>query len=392
MGLPAWSAQGGSVTNESTTATTTNDSGMAAASPKLQLEAVNTVVNTILYGFGGTTQVASTSGTDKSQTTSGVSSQNDAGGEPELNPVEKLADDYFDVSDAESEDTVIVKPQPLKTLADTFLGSQGNAKPEDKLPAKPDPVGKTSVGSSGTSTTTTNTKEIQKPNAEGGKATGSKDTVSLDFSPFASLTRLGSHNPNRTTTTKSQTTSNAGSKATVNPQSYLVKSLGPSFGATFTSTTAAKNTGKSQGTSGKNAAASQSNAGTNNKGSTDPNLLMKMGGPFIFSTTGSNTTTINTNIKPTVPKESTNPFDHIPSKAADEWAYRKTQGETNRQIDELMTYQGLENVKQQFLAIKSHVDVCLKQRRDPKKDRYSIFFQGNLGTGEIFSLQSLILS
>ncbi|BCR83157.1 uncharacterized protein ACHE_10559A [Aspergillus chevalieri] len=47
-----------------------------------------------------------------------------------------------------------------------------------------------------------------------------------------------------------------------------------------------------------------------------------------------------------------------------------------------MAYQGLESVKQQFLSITSHIDVCKKQGRDPKLDRYSIVFQGNLPTGK----------
>lgn len=51
-------------------------------------------------------------------------------------------------------------------------------------------------------------------------------------------------------------------------------------------------------------------------------------------------------------------------------------------IDELMRYEGLEEVKQQFLDIKSKVDVCKNQRRDLKQERFNIIFQGNPGTGK----------
>ncbi|ODM22958.1 hypothetical protein SI65_00547 [Aspergillus cristatus] len=60
------------------------------------------------------------------------------------------------------------------------------------------------------------------------------------------------------------------------------------------------------------------------------------------------------------PLPSRNPFGQVLSKAAEE----------------------PESAKQQFLSITSHIDVCKKQGRDPKLDRYSIVFQGNLGTGK----------
>lgn len=84
----------------------------------------------------------------------------------------------------------------------------------------------------------------------------------------------------------------------------------------------------------------------------------------------------------TLPAPTTNPFGTIASSAAIEWELRKQRNdEQNCVIDELMGYVGLEEVKWQFLAIKSKVDVCKEQGRNPKKERFNIIFQGNPGTG-----------
>ena len=63
-------------------------------------------------------------------------------------------------------------------------------------------------------------------------------------------------------------------------------------------------------------------------------------------------------------------------------------------IDELMCYEGLEEVKHQFLDIKSKVDVCKNQERDLKKERFNIVFQGNPGTGKhaTFHLTTMLLT
>ncbi|KAK3291059.1 ATPase, AAA family protein [Chaetomium fimeti] len=47
-----------------------------------------------------------------------------------------------------------------------------------------------------------------------------------------------------------------------------------------------------------------------------------------------------------------------------------------------MGYVGLEEVKRQFLAIKSKVNICEEQGRDIEKERFNIVFQGNPGTGK----------
>ncbi|PNP43488.1 hypothetical protein TGAMA5MH_04460 [Trichoderma gamsii] len=82
-----------------------------------------------------------------------------------------------------------------------------------------------------------------------------------------------------------------------------------------------------------------------------------------------------------------NPFEEKYSSAAYDWNLMKRHGETSKSLDELMQYQGLEEVKQLFLDIKHKVDVCKKQggRRNKnilKLERFSIIFQGNPGTGK----------
>ncbi|KAI8963873.1 P-loop containing nucleoside triphosphate hydrolase protein [Daldinia sp. FL1419] len=77
------------------------------------------------------------------------------------------------------------------------------------------------------------------------------------------------------------------------------------------------------------------------------------------------------------------PFGFTPSAASQEWTRRKMfDGETNDVLDELMKYEGLEEVKQQFLDIKSKVEVCKEQSRPLKSERFNIVFQGNPGTGK----------
>lgn len=81
-----------------------------------------------------------------------------------------------------------------------------------------------------------------------------------------------------------------------------------------------------------------------------------------------------------------NPLKRKVSAAAQEWSSRKNNGESSSALDELMQYQGLEEVKQYFLDIKSKVDICDKQ--DPyrkinvlKLERFNAVFQGSPGTG-----------
>ncbi|KAK3983876.1 cbxX protein [Cladorrhinum sp. PSN332] len=78
-----------------------------------------------------------------------------------------------------------------------------------------------------------------------------------------------------------------------------------------------------------------------------------------------------------------NPFGPIKSDAAREWERRKREHkEENDVMDELMGYVGLEDVKKQFLDIKSKVDICKEQGRKLNKERFNVVFQGNPGTGK----------
>lgn len=82
-----------------------------------------------------------------------------------------------------------------------------------------------------------------------------------------------------------------------------------------------------------------------------------------------------------------NPFKQKRSSAEYDWDLMKQHGETSKSLDELMQYQGLEEVKKLFLDIKSTVNVYKKQDEKKKMntlklDRFSIIFQGNSGTGK----------
>ncbi|KAK4067514.1 hypothetical protein Trihar35433_6074 [Trichoderma harzianum] len=82
-----------------------------------------------------------------------------------------------------------------------------------------------------------------------------------------------------------------------------------------------------------------------------------------------------------------NPLMRKESTAAQKWDSRKRNGEYSRALDELMQYQGLEEVKQYFLDIKSKVDIFREQDPDGikniiKSERFNTVFQGNPGTGK----------
>jgi DNA replication protein DnaC len=53
----------------------------------------------------------------------------------------------------------------------------------------------------------------------------------------------------------------------------------------------------------------------------------------------------------------------------------------NAAIDQLMALVGLEEVKQQVLAIKAKVETCKRQNTNLQNERFNIVFQGNPGTG-----------
>lgn len=79
----------------------------------------------------------------------------------------------------------------------------------------------------------------------------------------------------------------------------------------------------------------------------------------------------------------------IISQAKDEWQHQKDfEGASNEGLDSLMGMIGLENVKQQFLAIKVKVDTVIRQKTDLKDERFGAAFLGNPGTGMYYSPRS----
>ena len=76
------------------------------------------------------------------------------------------------------------------------------------------------------------------------------------------------------------------------------------------------------------------------------------------------------------------PFQIRTSAAAQEWALQK-EGDTYTVdvIERLMKLVALEEVKEQFLAIKSKVEIFNQQNISLRGERFNIIFQGNPGTG-----------
>ena len=83
--------------------------------------------------------------------------------------------------------------------------------------------------------------------------------------------------------------------------------------------------------------------------------------------------------------------DHFPEDSGSEmgsdmstYSHSSTQSgsqDTVGVIDELMKLVALEKVKEQFLAIKSKVEICHKQKASFRGERFHAVFQGNPGTG-----------
>ncbi|KAK8091502.1 ATPase [Apiospora hydei] len=73
----------------------------------------------------------------------------------------------------------------------------------------------------------------------------------------------------------------------------------------------------------------------------------------------------------------------VPENAQEEWGHLKqTEGVKNAPLDELMSMIGLEDLKTQFLEIKSEVDTKVRQGVDFSKQRFGSQLLGNPGTGK----------
>lgn len=77
------------------------------------------------------------------------------------------------------------------------------------------------------------------------------------------------------------------------------------------------------------------------------------------------------------------PLNDLPDTAEGEWNYLKEfERASSKPMDTLMSMIGLEEVKQNFLDIKSKVDTAVRQGISLSKERYSCSMMGNPGTGE----------
>jgi len=69
------------------------------------------------------------------------------------------------------------------------------------------------------------------------------------------------------------------------------------------------------------------------------------------------------------------------SSAREEWEHQKEFEVSSEALDNLMGMIGLEEVKEQFLTIKSKVDTVVRQGTTLKDERFGAAFLGNPGTG-----------
>lgn len=72
------------------------------------------------------------------------------------------------------------------------------------------------------------------------------------------------------------------------------------------------------------------------------------------------------------------------SDAKEDWEYQKKfEGASNSALDQLMNMIGLENLKEDFLGIKTKIDTAVRQDVDMTKERFGTALLGNPGTGKI---------
>ncbi|KAJ2902248.1 stage V sporulation protein K [Zalerion maritima] len=83
------------------------------------------------------------------------------------------------------------------------------------------------------------------------------------------------------------------------------------------------------------------------------------------------------------PNPESHPLSDLPSNAKEEWdSLKELEGASNTILDELMGMIGLEEVKAEFLNIKSRVDTSIRQDIQLTKERFSASLLGNPGTGK----------
>ncbi|KAK4611584.1 NFX1-type zinc finger-containing protein 1 [Fulvia fulva] len=89
-------------------------------------------------------------------------------------------------------------------------------------------------------------------------------------------------------------------------------------------------------------------------------------------------------VSSTIPESSSNEGDRdFKSEATLDWEHQKTiEGAKNEAMDQLMAMIGLEAVKEQFLEIKSKVDLLVRQDLSITKERFVAALLGNPGSGK----------
>lgn len=86
---------------------------------------------------------------------------------------------------------------------------------------------------------------------------------------------------------------------------------------------------------------------------------------------------------PPTDADSSDSLQDLPDGAAQEWQYLKQlEGAKNESLDELMGMIGLEEVKSEFLSVKSRVDTAIRQDVSLGKERFGCSMLGNPGTGK----------
>lgn len=79
----------------------------------------------------------------------------------------------------------------------------------------------------------------------------------------------------------------------------------------------------------------------------------------------------------------TNDPSGLPSEVKEEWEFMKTSdGAQNAALDQLMDLIGLEAVKEEFMSVKSSIDLKIRQGVSLSGERLSCSLLGNPGTGE----------
>lgn len=86
---------------------------------------------------------------------------------------------------------------------------------------------------------------------------------------------------------------------------------------------------------------------------------------------------------PPTDADSSDSLQDLPDGAAQEWQYLKQfEGAKSEPLDELMGMIGLDEVKMEFLSVKSKVDTAIRQDVSLSKERFGCSMLGNPGTGK----------